>query len=225
MKVAILSESPADEAAIRIFVETLIGTQITPVMHAGLRVRGWPSVRHVFPAVIKQLHYRTDAEALVLVADSNESPVHTKAHEEPGREESVNVKQTCRLCQLRRIRQEVLGQLKNRPGGLPPLKIALGVAVPTIEAWLLCGVDPRVGEAGWNTGLQYGNLPYSKVELKRRLYGTDRPALDLEIVRMRESAERLAADLAALEQAFPSGFGAFARELRGWAGTSPNLSG
>jgi hypothetical protein len=34
------------------------------------------------------------------------------------------------------------------------LKIAIGLAVPAIEAWLLCGVDPHITEAAWINGLK-----------------------------------------------------------------------
>gem|GEM_PF-6902502 len=85
MKVAILCESPADEVTIRILAEAVLGIKISPVPHAGLRTRGWPSVRKVFSAVLKQLHYRSDAEGLICVVDSNASPVHEPIHKQPGR--------------------------------------------------------------------------------------------------------------------------------------------
>jgi len=141
MKVAILCESPADEVTIRILAEAVLGIKISPVPHAGLRTRGWPSVRKVFSAVLKQLHYRSDAEGLICVVDSNATPVHEPIHKQPGRADPK-----CRLCELRRVRDEVLAQIGPRQE-MPRLKTAIGLAVPAIEAWLLCGVNLHVSEA------------------------------------------------------------------------------
>lgn len=210
MKVAILSESPADDAAIRILTEAILATKTEIVLHAGLRTRGWPSVRSVFPAVLKQLHYHTDADGLVLVVDSNGTPIHQPAHEQRGGEVRA-----CRLCQLRAIRDEVLNQLKPRVA-FPALKIAVGLAVPAIEAWLLCGVDPHVSEASQQMGLESGRFLYTKSQLKAKLYGTTRPSLNDETSHMTAAASRLAANLDSLPTAFPSGFGAFACDLRKW---------
>jgi hypothetical protein len=209
MKVAILSESPADDAAIRILVDAILGAKTEIVSHTGLRTRGWPSVRSVFPAVLKQLHYHTDAEGLVLVVDSNGSPIHQPAHEQPGGENRA-----CRLCQLRGVREEVLGQLKPRT--TPALKSAIGIAVPTIEAWLLCGVDPHVNEASQRLELESGHYPQMKSQLKSKLYGTARPSLSDETTKMTAAALRLTPNLSSLHAAFPSGFGALAGDLRKW---------
>lgn len=169
------------------------------------------SVRSVLPAVLKQLHYHTDAEGFVLVVDSNGSPIHQAVHEQPGGEVRA-----CRLCQLRAIRDETLSQLKPRVSS-PALKTAIGIAVPTIEAWLLCGVDPHVSEAVEQMGLEQGLYQYTKSQLKVELYGTSRPALSHERTCMVKAASRLATNLGSLQTAFPSGYGALARDLGKWA--------
>ncbi|HZP58845.1 MAG TPA: hypothetical protein VFB27_00875, partial [Opitutaceae bacterium] len=64
MNVAVLSESPADEAALRALVEAAFGEPVRPVTYA-LRARGWPSVAQVLPGVIRHLHFHTDADGLV----------------------------------------------------------------------------------------------------------------------------------------------------------------
>ena len=69
MKVAILSESPADEAAIRVLVEGILGSPINQVQ-AGLRARGWPNVAQILPAIVRHLYFNTTAEGLVVVVDS-----------------------------------------------------------------------------------------------------------------------------------------------------------
>jgi len=210
MRVAYFAESPADEAALAILSESVLNRKTEAISHQGLKHRGWPAVRSVLPAVLRELHYHTDAEGFVLVVDSNGSPPHRTEHEESDSSEPK-----CRLCQLRRIAQETLRHVRPRPH-LPPLKIALGLAVPMIEAWLLCGVDAHVTEAGWINGLQTGRLPYPKESLKEKLYGTSHPSLAVETEAMKAAAARLAQDLSGIERLFPSGFGALLKSLRSW---------
>jgi hypothetical protein len=71
MRVAILSESSADEAALRILVDAVLGVVTTVPSTTPLRSRGWHAVRNVLPVITKELQYRTDAEGLVVVVDSN----------------------------------------------------------------------------------------------------------------------------------------------------------
>lgn len=211
MKVAYFAESPADQAALTIFTEAILGKKTESVGHAGLRNRGgWPTVRNVLPAVLKQLHYHTDAEGFVFIADSNGSSSHLPSHDAPNASDPM-----CRLCQLRRIVNDVLQQVRPRPDQ-PPLKIALGLAVPAIEAWLLCGVNPHVTEAAWINGMKEGQMPYSRPDLKQELYGTSRPSLAIETETMKSAALRLIADFSSLERLFPFGFGALQTDLRRW---------
>lgn len=210
MKVAILSESEADEAVLRILVDGLLGQVTQTAGNLPLRGRGWPSVLQVLPAIIQHLYYWTDADALILVVDSN----HTLMHE-PTHNHRDEASEKCRLCQLRRKAESTIQSLRTRPaGGL--FRIAIGLAAPAIEAWLLCGHDPQVCEEAWREGLGRKRDPYSKNDLKHRVYGTDRP--DLELLRRRgvEEARRLIADLATLEARFPNGFGSFAMQIRSW---------
>src|SRR5215212_1976636 len=133
MKVVVLSESSADEAAIRILINGILGEETEDVPSLPLRSRGWPYVLRVLPTVIKFLHYQTDAEAIVVIADSDDSPVHRSSHDQAG-----NAEVGCRLCQLRKVFKETkLTAITGRG----ELKIAVGLAVPAIEAWYLCGVD------------------------------------------------------------------------------------
>jgi hypothetical protein len=210
MKVAYFAESPADQAALTILTDAILGKATEPVGHAGLRHRGWPTVRTVLRSVLLELHYHSDAEGFVLIVDSNGSPPHLPAHDEPNAREP-----RCRLCQLRHIADEMQRQVRPRPH-LPPLKIALGLAVPAIEAWLLCGVDPHVTEAAWLNGLRGGGMPDTKGSLKRQLYGTSHPSLAVETEAMKIAACRLAADLSSVENLFPGGFGALRQSLRSW---------
>lgn len=213
MKVAYFAESPADQAALTILTEAILNRKTEATQYAGLRHRGWPTVKGVLPVVLKELHYHTDAEGFVFIVDSNGSPPHLASHEPPNQREPK-----CRLCQLRGIAEEELRKVRPRSSG-PTLKIAIGLAVPAIEAWLLCGADPHVTEAAWINLLQqpkHGGMPYTKGSLKQQLYGTSHPSLVLETEKMKEAATRLCADLSGIEKLFPHGFGALLRSLRSW---------
>ena len=210
MKVALLSESPADEAALRILVEAVLAAPMTQV-RPGLRARGWPNVAQVLPAILRHLHFNTEAEALVVVVDSDDSVVHTEEHEAPG-----YYHPQCRLCQLRGIFHRTQRRFPPLHGRERVLR-GVGIAVPAIEAWYLCGQDPQVTELAWMDGQAQGRAPYTRRELKWRVYGTDRPGLGFEIQRAVESIRRHQRDPRRLETDFPHGFGTLARDLRGWA--------
>ena len=83
MKLAIVSESPADEIAIRVLVESVLGQQVRLVTPT-LRARGWPNVAQVLPAIVRHLHFNTDADGVVVVVDSDDTIVHNAAHDAPG---------------------------------------------------------------------------------------------------------------------------------------------
>ncbi|MEZ5278169.1 MAG: hypothetical protein R3F07_17440 [Opitutaceae bacterium] len=209
MKVGFLSESPADEAAICILVEAVLGRPIRRV-HPPLRARGWPNVKQILPAVLRHLQFRTDARGLVVVVDSDDSPIHDDDHEDPSR-----FSPECRLCQL----EQVIRQTTRRwhlPRGMKPLLVATGLAVPAVEGWYLCGRDREVGEADWRAHLGTGNEPYTRRDLKHRTYGTTRPSLRRETDQAVEDAKRLAHEIGRLEADFPVGFGNLAREVGLW---------
>lgn len=213
MKVAYFAESPADQAALVILTEAILGRKTDLIGHAGqLRSRGWNSVLTVLPAVLRELHYHSDAEGLVLILDSNGSPPHLPEHESANETE-----RRCRLCKLRAVAEQALAKVRPRTH-LPPLKVSLGLAVPAIEAWLLCGVDAHVTEAAWINGLKEprGRMPYTKADLKQRVYGTSHPSLAVETEAMKAAATRLSQDLSILERLFPNGFGALLKNLRSW---------
>ena len=208
MKVAYFAESPADEAALTILTEAILGRATTPVLHAGLRHRGWPAVKSAMRSVLMELHYHTDAYGFVFIADSNGSPPHSSSHDHAP-------DPACRLCQLRGIAREVQCQARPRMHQ-PPLKVALGAAVPAIEAWLLCGVKPNPSEAAWINGQREGRMPFTSADLKAELYGTARPSIAHETAVMKTAATRLTADLKHLQESFPQGFGALLADLRRW---------
>ncbi len=206
MKLGILSESPADEEALAVLVAAVVDQPITR-LHPPLRARGWPHVAQVLPLVIKHLHFNTDAEALVVVVDADDSVVHTGAHEAEG-----YFHPKCRLCQLRAIFRQTTKKLSPAHGRASVLR-CVGVAVPAIEAWYLCGKNLGVTEQRWNDGVANGRPPYTRRELKSLMYQTDRPSLKLEIELALHEARRHARDLRRLENDF-LGFALLAADLR-----------
>lgn len=207
-RLAILSESPADETALRVLVEAVLRAPVTWVTPS-LRARGWPSVAQVMPAVIRHLHFNTDADGLVVVVDSDDSVTHTAEHDAPN-----YFHPRCRMCQLRAIHRQTTKKFPPAHGR-PRILRAIGVAVPAIEAWYLCGRDERVTEEAWVKGQETGARPYSRGELKWRVYATDRPSLVLETERALVEVARHRKDTRRLEHEFP-GFAALAKDLRGW---------
>ena len=210
MKVAVFSESPPDESAIVVLVKAILGAPVERVEGPSLRSRGWPSVRSILPVVIKHLYFRTDADGRVVVVDSDTQVAHREG------ETGAVCQEGCRLCELRIIAHRCLQQLPSRPAQRS-LKVAVGLAVPSIEAWYRVGVDATVTEAAWvqsHTGLR-PRPPYSKTSLKQAVYGTDRPSLAQAVKRAVEEASRLTTQLPGLSMAFP-GFRALRDELERW---------
>jgi hypothetical protein len=209
MNIALLSESPVDEAALRVLVQYVLGkgfNQVSPT----LRARGWPSVELVLPAILRHLHFNTRADGLVVVVDSDDSVVHTAEHEAPGYHHAY-----CRICRLRAVFRRTIKNLPPAQGRDRVLR-AVGLCVPALEAWLLCGRDTSITEAAWLAGQASGRPPYTRRELKWRVYGTDRPSLQHGMTRAVQEVSRHQGDLRRLENDFPNGFGALARDLRGW---------
>lgn len=209
MKVALLSESPADEAALRLVVAGVLDEPVE-LVQPPLRARGWPSVAQVLPVVLRHLHFRTDADGIVVTADADDTVVHTAEHERPG-----YFHPGCRLCELRAIVRQTLKRLPPA-NGRRRLHSAVGLAVPAVEAWYLSGRDDTVGEEAWLRGRARGVAPYTRRELKQRVYGTFRPSLPLEVRCAEEAIGRLRGDFRRLEYDFPGGFGALIADLRRW---------
>jgi len=213
MKIAVLSESLADETVLRVLIDAAL--PIKPAhAPAGFRARGWPNVLQVLPAVIRHLHFNTDVDALVVSCDSDDAPVHTAAHEAPQ-----YFHPHCRMCQLRAAFRQTGKRLPPAQGRARVLRV-VGVAVPALEAWLLCGRDDAVNEAAWIAGQASGRLPYTRAELKWRVYQTERPSLAHEIDCALREVARHQGDLRRLEYDFP-GFAFLLADLR--RTTAPTL--
>mgnify|MGYP001248729722 CR=1 FL=1 len=209
MKVALLSESPADEAALRLIAEGVLGQPVEAVQPP-LRARGWPSVAQVLPVILRHLHFRTDCDGLIVTADADDTVVHTEMHERPG-----YFHPGCRLCELRAIVRQTLKHLPPAQGRVR-LNTAVGMAVPAVEAWYLCGRDESVTEAAWIAGRENGAPPYTRRDLKQRVYGTIHPSLPFEVQRAEEAMLRHRGDFRRMEFDFPGGFGALVADLKRW---------
>ena len=210
MKIGYFSESPADQAALAVFTEGILGQAPEPNNNMDLEGHGVAGVLSVLDGVLRGLHYNSEAEGLVVVVDSDDTDLHDLTHDAAGGE-------NCRYCQIREIVQKAQKHLKPI-AGKPRLKVAVGLAVPAIEAWYLVGRNHQVGEAAWKV-----KPPLTRPQLKQLVYATDRPSIEHETDCAVKEARRVIANIAAIEAAFPVGFGLMAAEIRSWlAPTTPS---
>jgi hypothetical protein len=210
MKIAILGESSADEEAVTILVTAILGAPIERPATASLRARGCTQLITGLPRVITALHFNSDAFGLVLVIESNGKSIHTSDHDAPGKENF-----DCRFCNARSAAQRTLASLPLR-SGLQPLRIAIGLAVPTIEAWLLSRNEAGMTEANWRKSRQEKREPFSRAKLKEMLYGTKSPGIQLETEKICAHMTEIVTDLERFRTAFPGGFGPLYDEIRQW---------
>lgn len=210
MKIAVVSESPADESAIKILIDAIVGHETQLVSAPRLRPGGWPHVLNLLPSIAKALHYHTDADGIAVVVDSDSSPVHLLNH--PA---DQNCRSECRLCLLRGSLNASLLRVSPVPNRAL-LRTAVGLAVPAMEAWYCCGVNPHVNEARWIGKLSGEKVNYTKRSLKVDVYGSDQPSLQAETAAAVETARRLAENLQQLSYLFPSGFGSLVADVRNW---------
>ena len=73
-----------------------------------------------------------------------------------------------------------------------------------------------MSEAEWVNGRREGRRLYTCLDLKTRLYGTDRPSLEREVEIATVEATRLARDISVLDRLFPAGFGSLSDALAHW---------
>ncbi|HEX8400059.1 MAG TPA: hypothetical protein VF644_21695 [Pyrinomonadaceae bacterium] len=213
MKIAIFSEFTTDEAVLKILVEGILGEEIEQIAYRKkLQSRGSGVPRDV-PVVLRDVYYNSEAEFLVVVRDSDDSPIHKKEHNKRGNKEA----ERCRLCELQKIVSSELANLSIMPGK-ENFKVAVGVAVPAIEAWLLCGVESYANEANWvNKQREKGSSTYNDRKLlKTKLYGSEIAPGNVKTARQVEAARRLSNNIEQLEKLFPAGFGSLAAEIRSW---------
>ena len=211
MKVAILSESPSDELAVRILLEALLEETVeSSTVRA--RAGGVDAAIGNIRSTLLSLHYQQTAEALAVVVDTDNTIVHQPGHDEPRVTEA-----RCRHCEVRGLLSREVSRLEQK-GDAPSVRTAVGTAPPAIEAWLLSGTDNETTEAGWLQRQARGISARSETDaLKKRLYGDPETRAETERMTITEAAaRRIAADIAGLEWRFPNTFGPFAADVRGW---------
>jgi len=206
MKIGFYCESPADQAALAVFTEGILGEPPEPI-NMDLEARSQPAFFSALDGVFRGVHYNSDAEGLVVVPDCDNTELHDEGHDALGRSG-----ESCRFCQVRKIIAKARNQLKPRQGRLE-LKVAIGLAFPAIDAWYLVGKH-QVRETAWRAGLATGRLP--RPRLKELVYGNARPSLEDETKCAVAEARRIIQDMKAIETAFPTGFGLMAKEIRSW---------
>jgi hypothetical protein len=210
MKIGFYCESPADQAAMAVFTEGILG-QPSESISMDLEAHSVPGFFSALGGVFRGVHFNSDAEGLVVVVDCDDEELHEPAHDAPG-----NASEECRLCQVRKIIAQARKHMLKPRQGRPELKVAIGLPVPAIEAWYLVGRNHQVGEAAWKVGLAAGRPPFTRPQLKQLVYGTDRPSLEHETECAVREARRIIGNIKVIETAFPAGFGLMAQEIRSW---------
>jgi hypothetical protein len=206
---AVLTEAPTDDAVAFEIVAALRAEPIRLVEEIAPRVRGWPGVQNQLPGFIRRLYYHTEADALAVLVDADLTVVHSAGHtaDAPVRD--------CRLCELQVVARESLARLAP-VSGRRPLRIAIGVPVPALEAWLLAGRDGRASEAAWAQARGDRRYWHLKGALKDAAYGGRHLAEVVMAERARTLIRITLRDGDVLRQSFPGGFGPFADAIVGW---------
>lgn len=220
MRVVILGESPVDQAAVGILARAVLPTLEIVKDHAIQFPRGWPGLLQTLPGILRALHFNyPHVEGVITVADADHSPIHMRREGQAAehiRSVSFGSRETCRVCDLRSAVQRTLGPLPITPHRQEPLRVALGLAVPALEAWLLCGrSDIGPSTSKWITGHTTGRYEYTKSKLKRDAYGSDRASEATMLPAATDAACRLSLDIEMLRTCFPHGFGMLVDDLQG----------
>lgn len=211
MKLAILSESSADDAAIKILIDAIIGEEtelVSPHHRYDFKTRGWPQALQLLPSFFAYW-YGTDAEAVVIIVDSDDSPIYQTEHEEENR-----ANKECRYCLLRQKVEEVHSRL-TLPDGRERMRVAVGIAVPAIEAWLCCLQNSRVNESVWGRR-HTENILFDRKSLKKDVYGSDRASRQMIEDGSTRAVQTLIADIEEVKKRFPQGFGKLVEEIQSW---------
>jgi hypothetical protein len=206
MNVAIFSESPADDVALHILAQAVLGQPLATVQTFRQRAGGFGAVLTGIRRELAAAHYNTTATGLIIAVDADDTAPHLPAHEVPGGRVGA-----CRACQLLDSVDQTIAHLRPVQGK-PLIKTAIALAIPAMEAWYRCGLDNHATESRFIRDFNDGrSLSQARRELKRAVYGSERPSIVIETAGSQREAARLAADIGSLEARFPCGFGLFAR--------------
>lgn len=198
--VAILSESPADEACIAVIASAVLAHPII-AFEPPLRRRpnGWPSVLNLLPVLTWYLYHRTNAAGLIVVADADDTSVHPE-----GKDNRLNQIRNCLDGIVRKFDSDRV------------FPTAVGVAAPALEAWLLAPRHPDINERPWHALSVPGNGRPLRQQYKRMLYHTHSPGLQLETRRMVTAAQQLVPQLDRVANRFPHGLKPLIADLKEW---------
>lgn len=156
------------------------------------------------------------ADAVVCIVDSDNTPPHredAQTHWLDALKTGAGFQPCDHNCRLCRLRLACLseGDLTSYCRTDRWIKVALGLAVPEIEAWLL-NDGSFISETLWSQ-LGYAERNSRRDRLKMRLYGNSK-AVE---ARARVAVGRLSqVDLQHLCGSFPNGFGALINDLHHW---------
>jgi len=155
VKVAFQVEGSTDLIVLPILVRRILNIDIVPV-HRQRRPGGVNAVFSTLESVAWE-YWKSDTRGLVIVIDNdNNIPLHDQSH-------LPNGVPGCNYCQL----SQKLPNLPSRRD-LPQFAFAIGVAVESLESWLLFGAQ--------HSGKKREHQPEQiKNNLKQMLYGTCRP--------------------------------------------------
>jgi hypothetical protein len=201
MKVAIFSESAHDEEALRVILDGVLQIKTEAEAH-NLESNGWHNVIKRLPTAIRKLHYQTETAGLLVVVDADRSSL--KMGEAGNRREVLKTIVKATLASLGPVAQK------------PALKVAIGVAMPALEAWLLSPDDVTLCEANWERALSSEIDTDIGKRLKRQLFGVERPDSFVRRDLVLKAAHRCIPHLSVLRDRFPNGFGKMVEDILAW---------
>ncbi len=215
-RVALLCEGQVDQVVVSSLVKAIASVSVEFTEPAPRGRQGYESVKKIFRSVVWWAA-QCNADGLVCVVDSDRTPIHREQEShwlqalEKGQPPTVCV-EGCRLCALRQA--WATHRARTLLCGNRPLRIALGLAVPQIEAWL---VDAKyISEFAWQ---QYSEERRSSVRdrLKANLYGNARGLENKRRIALARVEHLVHSNgINRLAARFPNGFGALQRDLLSW---------
>ena len=93
MKIGYYCESPADQAAMAIFAQGILGQPPEPI-NMDLEAHSVPGFFGALDGVFRGVHYNSDADGLIVVVDCDDTELHEPGHDAPGK-----AGERCRLWQ------------------------------------------------------------------------------------------------------------------------------
>lgn len=206
LRLAVVAESRLDEAVARAIVAHVRG-EAPALVELRERPPGVSALLRRLPAILRQAYLHTDANAVVVLADGDLTDPHSPVHEgqpDPG----------CRWCALHAAADTTLARFPPL-AGRSPLRVAIGVAVPAVEAWLLAGRGVVRSEAEWIVARHEGRFQSVRESLKRQAYGGAVVTTGAAIARALPLLD-VALSSGVLVSAFPGGYGPLEAAIRAW---------